>query len=262
MAGRLGEADLARLARGGIAPLRVEDGLRMFDSALTSDYAALVPARIDVAAVRTSGQPVPAVFRDLVGLGDRGPRAAEELGDAAPGDGKEGWQLLADLSAAERQERLRALIQAEAAQVLGHRDPSAVDLGRGFLDLGFDSLTALELRNRLASVTGEPMPATLIFDHPSVETLATWLESRLFADPADNAGDADGAAEPLARLERLLADSGSSPEQRSALVARLRALVTRWDSTSEREPQSAGLADASAVELFDILDEELGPGAP
>ncbi|OON71263.1 hypothetical protein B1H18_34545, partial [Streptomyces tsukubensis] len=150
MGGRLTATDLTRVARGGMIPMTAAQGLALFDAALHTDRAALVPIRLDLAAVAASGQ-VPAILRDLVPAVGRTPTPA------ATRDTLE-------------------LVRVSAAAVLGHRDAHAVEPARAFKEVGFDSLTGVELRNRLAAATGLTLPATLVFDHPTAQALATHLD--------------------------------------------------------------------------------------
>ncbi|GAA2807809.1 hypothetical protein GCM10010452_40590 [Crossiella cryophila] len=162
--GQLAEADLARLARAGIEPLSPEDGLALFDAALSTDRSVVAPVRLNLAALRAQGDQLPALLRGLVRVPVRrtGRRSA----------------LAERLRAATESERARLvldLVRAEVATVLGHADPGHLDLDRAFRDLGFDSLTAVDLRNRLAARTGLTLSTTLVFDHPSPAALAAHL---------------------------------------------------------------------------------------
>ncbi|WP_242902337.1 type I polyketide synthase [Actinomadura terrae] len=157
MGGRLSDTDLARMARAGTRPLTAEQGLALFDAALESDRAALVPIRLDLAAVRAGGE-VPPLLRALAPVRAR---RAESVPEATgPAD-------------------LLDVVRGAAAAVLGHSGADAVEPGRAFRDLGLDSLTAVELRNRLAEATGLRLPATLVFDHPTAERLAAHLRTAL-----------------------------------------------------------------------------------
>ncbi|MFJ9608937.1 SDR family NAD(P)-dependent oxidoreductase [Kitasatospora sp. NPDC101176] len=184
-------ADERRLARSGLPALTTAQGLALLDAALTSDLPALVPIRIDSAALRARAAtgPVPALLRGLAG----GP-ARRVAARATAADGSLAG-LLAALPAAEQSARLLALIRTHVAAVLGHASPEAVETGRAFRDLGFDSLAAVDLRNRLSTATGLRLPATLVFDHPSPAVLAAFLRTELTGDRAAAAA----AARPVAR---------------------------------------------------------------
>ena len=196
-------ADRDRMAREGMTALTAEDGLGLLDLAAGRDEAALVPARLDVAAIRARagrGQDVPPLWRALAGPGARARAAGGPGGDAAaPLRGR-----LAGLSAAEADRVLLDLVRAHAAAVLGHASPAAVEPGRAFSDLGFDSLTAVELRNRLNAATGLRLPATLVFDYPAPALLAAYLRAGLAGDDAAAAAAvvavpaAAASAEPVA----------------------------------------------------------------
>uniref|UniRef100_UPI0025B12DC3 type I polyketide synthase n=1 Tax=Amycolatopsis solani TaxID=3028615 RepID=UPI0025B12DC3 len=146
--------------------LSIEDGLALFDAALAADRAVTLPARLDLAAFR--GGPVPALLRGLVRTPARRARPASSFGDR-----------LAAAPAAERETLLLDLVRTEAAAVLGHEPGARVAATRAFSDLGFDSLTAVELRNRLADATGLRLPSTLVFDHPGADALAAHLGAEL-----------------------------------------------------------------------------------
>jgi acyl carrier protein len=152
---------------------------------------------------------------------------------------------------------MRRLVQTEVATVLGRSGPGDVPPDRGFGDLGFDSLTALELRNRLGALLGTTLSATVIFDHPSPAKLARHLLERL-------APDRPAAPPPppvLAELERLEASVADADDDlRSAVADRLwelLAAVSAPDGTAEAEPDEE-VDTASADELYALIDDELG----
>ncbi|MFG1675366.1 type I polyketide synthase [Micromonospora sp. NPDC049282] len=187
MTGQLTGRDVTRL--GG--ELSTEDGMTLFDAVLRSAPAHAVAARIG-----TPGEPVPALLRGLV----RQPaRRAAATGASSPA-------FTAD-DPAERRRRLLDLVRAEAAAVLGHASPAAVDPDRVHVDLGFESLTAVELRNRLARATGLSLPATLVFTYPTPNAVADYLAERLGA-PA--ASPARAAAPPVAAAGEPIAIIGMS----------------------------------------------------
>ncbi|MBL0781691.1 modular polyketide synthase, partial [Streptomyces albidoflavus] len=150
------------------------------DAALASGEPVVLPVRLDLAALRGE-EDVPALFRGLVRR--RGRRAAAGGSVAAAGL----VQRLGALGGDERREVLLDLVRGQVAVVLGHAGVQSVDPGRAFQDLGFDSLTAVELRNRLGKSTGLRLPATVVFDYPTVNALVGYLLEELFGgvEPAE-----------------------------------------------------------------------------
>ncbi|MFD0344851.1 acyltransferase domain-containing protein, partial [Streptomyces sp. NPDC127117] len=165
MAGRLDAADVERMSRSGITPFSPEEGLELFDTALRSDSATLVPVKLDLETFR-SAPVVPYLLRGLVRSTNR--RAAR----AGAGQSADFAQRLLALGEQDRIRLVLDVVRSEVAAVLGHASGDAVPADRAFTELGFDSLTAVELRNRLNTVTGLRLPATLVFDHPSATVLA------------------------------------------------------------------------------------------
>ncbi|HEU5469529.1 MAG TPA: beta-ketoacyl synthase N-terminal-like domain-containing protein, partial [Actinophytocola sp.] len=163
---RLGQAELARMRRRGVAALSAEQGLAALDAALGPDHAHLVPVRLD----RDPDQ-VPALLRGLI----RAPR--KRLGPAGAPAGLR--ERLLGLPAAERTTRLTELVRREAAVVLGMSGPDHLAAGQVLKDLGLDSLMAVELRRRLAAETGLTLPATLAFDYPTPTAIAGLLLDKL-----------------------------------------------------------------------------------
>ncbi|BCB79269.1 hypothetical protein Pflav_056790 [Phytohabitans flavus] len=164
-------ADNERMARSGMPPLSSEQGLALFDAVLGAETANLVPVRLDLATLRKAGE-VPALLRGLI----RVPVRRGQASDATRGL----IARLAGLGEAERRTELVELVRGQVAAVLGHATAAQVDPGRAFQELGFDSLTAVELRNRLGGSTGLRLPATLVFDYPTVTVLAGYLHDELF----------------------------------------------------------------------------------
>ncbi|WP_344057109.1 type I polyketide synthase, partial [Sphaerisporangium rubeum] len=235
MAGTLGTADLARWSRSGLAPLTQAQALASLDAALgaadggvlgagddaalgAADNAVLVPVRVDLAALRAraESEPLPAPLRDLV------PRRRA----AVPGAGS--WaERTAGLGAAERVRAVAETVRTAVAAVLGHATSTSIDPGRAFKDLGFDSLTGVELRNRLAATTGLRLPATVTFDHPSAEALTTYLLGLLpggaarrpaIVAAARPAGAADGDPIVVVGTACRLPGGVTSPEELWRLV--------------------------------------------
>ncbi|NEY34180.1 SDR family NAD(P)-dependent oxidoreductase [Streptomyces sp. PRKS01-65] len=185
MSGHLDDRDLRRMGRGGVLPLSTDEGLAVFDLSCRTGRANLVPARLDPAALAGPGtaapgaHPVPPVMRALV--------PAPVRRSAGPGTDAAGDTLrdrLTGLTRTEQSGALLHLVRTTAATVLGHADAGAVASATPFRDLGFDSLTAVEFRNRLAAAAGTRLPATVVFDHPTPTALAAFLARELLGDLA------------------------------------------------------------------------------
>ncbi|WP_456318644.1 type I polyketide synthase [Actinokineospora bangkokensis] len=200
MAADLGSADRGRLTRAGVGALSTPDALRLLDEAVAAPAADAVPMRLDLAALRAAPEAAPLLLRDLVGPARTARRRAGRAGQAAAAGLAE---RLAGRPAEEVDRALLDLVRAHVAGVLGHGGADAVDPRKAFKDIGFDSLTAVELRNRLTAETGLRLSATLVFDHPTPQALAEHLRGELLgaAEP--------GAAEPVrARTDEPLAIVG------------------------------------------------------
>ncbi|MFJ9953598.1 SDR family NAD(P)-dependent oxidoreductase, partial [Kitasatospora sp. NPDC091207] len=200
MGGRLGDADRARLVRGGLAPMSADQGLALFDAALTDGRPLIAPARIAVAEAATRAEAPPAVLRGLIRTPLR--RASAATGASGLAD------RLATLPAADRRRTLLDLVRSSAATALGHADPAGIAVDGAFKALGFDSLIAVEFRNRLNAAAGLRLPSTVAFDHPTPGALADHLLALL----TDGTGAADGAA-PTARA------AAAAPGEPIAIVA-------------------------------------------
>ncbi|MFC8129715.1 SDR family NAD(P)-dependent oxidoreductase [Streptomyces sp. NPDC057302] len=175
MAARLGDTDRARIHRTGVAGLTDAQALSLFDAALTAPHPTVLATRFDRAVLRgqAAAHTLPPLLRGLVRAPRPGTATAEETRTSS-------WSArLTLLSAADQDRALSDLIREQIATVLAHPSPQSIELGRAFQELGFDSLTALELRNRLSTATGIRLPATLIFDHPNPGALARHLRSHL-----------------------------------------------------------------------------------
>nr|WP_265537809.1 non-ribosomal peptide synthetase/type I polyketide synthase [Streptomyces sp. NEAU-H33] len=183
LTGRLDQADLARLAGAGVGPLTTEEGLALLDTAVTGDRAHLLPVRLDLAAVDRTVGALPPLFRQVAPARRHRPRVAP-AGPAAVGPAADGGTGLRGLPAAERERALRDLVLREAAAALKHDSVGDIDLDADFQRLGFTSLTALELRNKLSARTKVRLPATLIFEHRTPNAVARFLGSRLAGDEA------------------------------------------------------------------------------
>ncbi|MFG1880283.1 acyl carrier protein, partial [Sphaerisporangium sp. NPDC049003] len=162
---------------------------------------------------------------------------------------------MAGLGSADRSERLLRLVQTQAAMVLGHGTSTSIDPERPFKALGFDSLTALELRNHLSQHTGLKLPPTLIFDHPSPRALCAYLDSRVSPVVPEESSD---LLSELDRFESALASAVLDEEARSAIEARLNGLLEGM-GRSRRQSDSVveQIMSASADEIFDLIDKTI-----
>ncbi|MEZ3183261.1 KR domain-containing protein, partial [Streptomyces pimonensis] len=197
MAGRLDDSDVQRMSRGGLIPLRTAEGLALFDAAGSTGRAVLAPVPLDLPALHQQARshPVAPVLRGLV----RG--TARRTVERAAVAGTELARSLAELTEAERERVLLDLVLGHVAVVLGHSSAGAVAPDRAFRELGFDSLSAVELRNRLGAATELRLPATLVFDYPTPEAVAGYLGTELAGTPVVTATPRAVAAaidEPIA----------------------------------------------------------------
>ncbi|MCX4768117.1 type I polyketide synthase, partial [Streptomyces sp. NBC_01275] len=294
LTGGLTPADLARMRRAGVLPLSTEDGLALFDRALGQERALVVPVRLDLPALRGEAGNRP-LLRELAPRAEL-PRAAagtaEAPADAGAGTARPGLSL-AGLTAGERAHVLEELVRTKVATVLGHASADAVEPERGFLDAGFDSLRAVELRNLLNTATGLRLPATLVFDHPTSTAVAAHLDELLSAaedtknaESAESAESADGtqdseqpthagleaasgleavdALETVDALEAgllasgLLADAvgGDSAADRERVATRLRGLLDRLAPSGALREESAVVATDRRQDGFGGFESE------
>ncbi|QTE02382.1 type I polyketide synthase [Streptomyces cyanogenus] len=183
MTRHLGAADLHRNRRLGMAALSEAEGMALLDLALrpgTALPAALVAAKLDLPALRAAARTAP-VAPLLRGLAPAPRSVARAAGTADQGSLRD---RVTALDPSARLALLLDLVRRNAADVLGHGTADAVRADRAFKDAGFDSLTAVELRNRLAAATGLTLPSAVVFDYPKPTALAEHLRARLVGDTA------------------------------------------------------------------------------
>jgi acyl carrier protein len=244
MAGELGETELARLQRMGIGALSTGLGLELFDEAQRLEEALLAPVRLDLGALRAQARAgtLPALMRGLVRVPAR---RAETVASLA--------QRLAGVEDAEERERIvLELVQAQVAAVLGHDSPGAISPERAFKDLGFDSLGAVDLRNRLSRATGLRLASTLVFDHPTSAAVVELILGEM---------GGGGSAEPpleqeLTRLEALLAAATNGEKEYA--TRRLRGLLASIGEGGAERTSERIEAATTAEEVFDLIDAEFG----
>nr|WP_281356749.1 SDR family NAD(P)-dependent oxidoreductase [Amycolatopsis anabasis] len=244
-----GEVDLDRMTAQGIHPLTTEEALALFDAGLAGDRALLVPARLDTTALQAAAKAgaVPALLRGLLR------KPAKRTAEPTAADGAESLvPRLAGLSREEQHRVLLEVVRTHTAAVLGHSGLEAVEPGRAFTELGLDSLTAVELRNRLNWATEVSLPASLIFNHPTPIALAQHLqtqvgaaESALDGAPA-GPGNSAGSSDVIASLYRRANEAGRYDEGFDLLraAARLRPVF------------HAGAADAEQPRLVRLSGED------
>nr|AXL05899.1 beta-ketoacyl synthase [uncultured bacterium] len=253
MTAHLAGADQARMSRGGVVAMTAAEGMALFDTAVGTaagaGQALLVPVKLDLREVRASGA-VPHLLRGLVRAGRQQARAA------SAGDGGL-VRKLAGLADVEQEALLLDLVRGLAAVVLGHTGSGAVRADTAFRDAGFDSLTSVELRNRLREQTGLKLPATLVFDYPTPLVLTRHLRAEL--------GVSDDALSlvqsKIEDVEALLSGLRLDESTRSSITLRLQGLVARCNGVLEQEDVATvadRLESASADELLEFIDDELG----
>ncbi|NGO68807.1 polyketide synthase dehydratase domain-containing protein, partial [Streptomyces boncukensis] len=263
-------ADEATAVRVRLTPLESGAGERelkvvVADAAgapvLTAESVVLLPADAEQlrAAARSAGhgRPDPA-------QAPRAGRPGRRRTAAGVGPSVDWSSRLAALPADERSRALLGLVREHAAAVLGHTDPAAVPVDAAFKDLGFTSLTAVELRDRLAGATGLRLPVAFVFRHPTPEGIAGELLRRLA--PEDGGSERPDALTPLlgelSRLDAALGAAVLEDGDLGAVTARLEDLLTKWKE-ARRPPSEAAtsvdtLQTASPEQVLAFIDNELG----
>ncbi|MFE6668319.1 type I polyketide synthase [Streptomyces sp. NPDC057697] len=256
MTSGLSTADHQRIARLGAEALSETEGLELLDRAVAGDQdgGLLVPVRLNLPALRGRSEGVPAMLRALVSVRTRRQTAA----GAAAGSGGGLAERLAAMSDSRRAAHLLDLVRTEVAGTLGHRSAATIEPERAFKDLGFDSLTAVELRNRLHTATGLKLPATVVFDHPTPADLARHLRTQI---PNLPAAGPEGLLGELDRIEQMLTDVDPTDEESADIQRRLATLLARFDKAA-RPVEAERVADkidaATDDEIFAFIDTELG----
>ncbi|MEU4380149.1 SDR family NAD(P)-dependent oxidoreductase [Micromonospora echinofusca] len=243
MTSGLTDADLARIGRSGVLAHTVEEGLALFDAACRTDEPCLVPMKLDVSALRTSTT-APPPLRSFTR-----PRRTTSTGTAQSLSSR-----LAGLAEPEQRDVLLTLVRANVATVLAHGSVETIRVDQAFKQMGFDSLTAVELRNRLNQATGLRLPATLMFDHPTPAALVKHLMEELGGNEAKL--KLRSLVDTIAKLEATLESVDAAQTAETDIAAALQRLLTKWrDKSSPAE--ATDLASVTADDLFDILDSEL-----
>jgi NADPH:quinone reductase-like Zn-dependent oxidoreductase/acyl carrier protein len=238
MAGTLDAADRARLRRHGVAAMPAADALALLDAALAGGRPAVVAATLDL----TPDGIRPPILADLsTAFPPAADRAVDPPSLAARLTGKDG---------AEQHRLLLDLVRGTAATVLGRDDPDRIRPTEVFKELGFDSLAAVEFRNRIGVATGLRLPPTLTFDHPTPASLADHLRER-FATP--DPPPASAAGHVVERIEELVAALEPADAERVEVAARLRELLWRLEAAPHGDAD-----DDTDDDLIAALESELG----
>jgi acyl carrier protein len=245
----LSETDRRRMASSGMKTLSSEQGLALFDVALDSEHALMLAAPLDLRALRAQARAgaLPAMLDGLVrvhrrGAGEQGRSLAERLA-VTPEPEREGVVL--------------EMVRAQIATVLGHTSPEAVDKQRTFKEFGFDSLAAVELRNRLNAATGLRLPATLVFDYPTPVALAGYLlDEVVVGDAVARPGASASAVTELNKLESVLSSLAADDPERAQIMGRLQALLAGF--AADDASADDDLDVATAEEIFEAMDKEFG----
>ncbi|OON71207.1 hypothetical protein B1H18_34615 [Streptomyces tsukubensis] len=247
------EAAADQLRHTGVLAMAPDLAVRALQQALDLRETCLVVANVDwdrfAQSAAAAGRPSSSIAElTEVRQDDWSDPARANAGPA----GSTGVRArLAELPESEQHEMLLDLVRGHAAAVLGHDTQQAVHADRVFRDLGFDSLGAVQLRNRLRAAVGTSLPTAVLFDHPTPRALADHLHRELGLAGADRS---------LAHLERLEADlvgQELSDEASASMVARLETLLARLTGAPERGDAATELTTATPEELFDYIDKKI-----
>ncbi|MFJ9196959.1 SDR family NAD(P)-dependent oxidoreductase, partial [Streptomyces flaveolus] len=247
MTAHLGEAELARMRRGGARALGVEEGLALFDAALRRPEAQLAPVRLDLAGLAQQEDVAP-LLRSLVR-----PRLRQAAATAP--QGSDFLDRLAALGEAERFETLTEFVRGEVAAAVGLPGAHAVAAERPLQGLGLDSLMSVDLKNRIAAQTGAELPSTLAFDYPTPRAIAEFLLGRLRLGSAAQDGPPQ---DPMAAAQWAIGKAGATLLRESGLLAQLLDLAQGMDLPKQRGASDAlraaeSLSDSDIDRALDLV---------
>jgi NAD(P)-dependent dehydrogenase (short-subunit alcohol dehydrogenase family)/acyl carrier protein len=247
---QLSEADRARLAQTGLSGLDTEAGLAIFDQAIGTSEPSLLAANWDRAALQTRADngTLPPMLKPLVKV-SRAVARPSERSEQRPTETTL-TQRLASVAQPAARQILVDLVRAQVAAVLGHADSAAIETSQGFNDLGFDSLTVVDLRNRLDQATGLRLPASLAFDHPTPAALAEHLLATLA--PAPPAPE-ESLRAALDDVQQQLAVDGAD---RAKVVALLQRTLARLESGGVSTGLHETISAATDDEIFALIDNQ------
>jgi acyl transferase domain-containing protein/NAD(P)-dependent dehydrogenase (short-subunit alcohol dehydrogenase family)/acyl carrier protein len=242
MTGGLTDVDLARMARSGLSALSAEEGLVLFDASLNADDALLLPMRIDAASLRAEAERggVPALLRSLVGVATRNTPDTVSLARQLDG-----------LTEQERRATVLEIVHREVGIVLGSALLGPIDSELPFEELGFTSLTGVELRNRLGAAVGFRLPATLVFDYPNPALVASYLLEQISGTATD---DDDGERE----IRRMISSIPLDHLRQAGLMEVLLKLAGTEDHVlSGPEGSDSIMHEIESMDLDDLVQRAL-----
>jgi len=247
MTGALEAVDFARFARDGIVAMSSTEALQLLDTAMVIDEPFLLPARIDTVALRAKfdGGTLPPMFVDLINAPAR--RQVDDSLAAAKSKSAL-LQRLEGLPEDEQHAVLLDLVRSHIATVLGNTAPEAIDPDKAFQELGFDSLTAVEMRNRLKAATGLALSPTLIFDYPNSAALAGYFRHELVGASTESTPQ---AAPGEAEIQRVVASIPVKRLRQAGVLDLLLSLANEADGT---DAEQAREKDIAAMDLDDLVN--------
>ncbi|WP_157123582.1 beta-ketoacyl reductase, partial [Mycobacterium shimoidei] len=254
MTGGLEAVDFARFARDGIVAMSSGEALGLLDTALAVDEPFLLPAHIDLTALRAKfdGGTLPPMFVDLIHA-----MARRQVDDslAAARSKSALLQRLEGLSEDEQHAVLLDLVRSHIATVLGNIAPEAIDPDKAFQELGFDSLTAVEMRNRLKAATGLALSPTLVFDYPNSAALAGYFRQELVGEAAEVA---EKPAPGEAEIQRVIASIPVKRLRQAGVLDLLLGLANEGDGAATAQTREKDIADMDLDDLVNaaLLDDD------
>ncbi len=254
MTGGLEAVDFARFARDGIVAISSAEALQLLDTAMAIDEPFLLPAGIDTTALRAKfdAGTLPPMFVDLINAPAR--RQVDDSLAAAKSKSAL-LQRLEGLPEDEQHAVLLDLVRSHIATVLGNTSPEAIDPDKAFQELGFDSLTAVEMRNRLKAATGLALSPTLIFDYPNSAALAGYFRQELIGASTESTPQ---AAPGEAEIQRVVASISVKRLRQAGILDLLLNLANETDGDGAAETREKDIADMDLDDLVNaaFLDDD------
>jgi acyl carrier protein len=252
--GRLDDTAWRRITRGGITPWPTGSALAELSAAITTGSGPVL-AVLRVDSARLAGAGVPPL---LAGLAADTGRRARPAATSTATPATLAAQLQA-MTPAQQHTAVEALVRTHAAATLAYPSADAIDPAAAFTDLGFDSLTAVELRNRLTAATGLRLPATLVFDHPTPATLTRYVRSEILG-PQDEEATLLAAFAGLEKVESSISQIVEDAAARTRVTLRLKSILSALNSAGESVNGEVAdkIQSASDEEVFEFIDKQLG----